>query len=169
MDNDFSWLLDDRGGGVFVIVLRGSLNEDVNPKPILETLGSLQKELKELRIDTRGVNHINSCGVREWILLMEKMQFIATCRFNSLSHVFVEQANTVANMIGKPPVPVDAFEAPYYCAKCDKQVQRLLTKADLKKVGTLYSAPAFKCDVCQSGLEADFFEDEYFTFLKRLP
>lgn len=169
MEEEFSWHIDDRGDGTFILVMHGTLNEDVNTKPILEALGSVQYEMKLLRIDTRGVNQINSCGVREWILLMEKMQFITSCHFSSLSHAFVEQANTVANMIGKPPVAVDFFEAPYYCKVCDTQSQHLLSKSDLKKMGPLYTAPAFKCERCKADLEIDFFEDEYFTFLKKLP
>ncbi len=56
---------------------------------------------------------------------------------------------------------VESFSAPYFCDECEHEEAKLLTVNDIKNM----KAPAFSCPKCQSPLELDAIEKQFFHFI----
>lgn len=144
----------------------GWINEDVNFASILKLLSEFGQEVRALCFDLGRVTQINSCGIREWLLFMERVQNRIPCSFLLVNEVFIEQANIVPNLLGKTGTPVFAFHAPYFCAKCNTRITVELKSNALDIESGSFTAPPFKCQKCSSALEFDAIEEEYFAFLR---
>jgi hypothetical protein len=156
-------------GGALIILVRGTLNEDLNFGNFFKLVSDMQltQGLREIAFDLSEVLRINSCGVREWILFIEKAQALKPIRFVSLNEAFLSQAIMVPNMLGKPGVPIDEFELPYYCEKCNVRELVIYKPSEIPFNGGQYSAPSATCSKCKGELEFDSIPSEYFGFLKR--
>ena len=143
----------------------GYINEDVNFGKTLQLITEMGVALRQVSFDMGHVSEINSCGVREWLLFVERVQALTKCKFTMVNELFIEQASIVPNMLGKPGTLVDKFSAPFYCATCDRRSLRLLETKDVALKSGKYAAPEFRCEKCTNELEFDALEDEYFTFL----
>jgi hypothetical protein len=144
----------------------GTVDEDANFSGLLKRISSAQPAANWLRFDLSGIQRINSCGVREWILFMERLGNAFELRYHSINELFAEQASIVSGMFGKGKIVVETFQAPYACQQCDRTVLKILTPKEVLKSDGDIVAPDFVCETCQSPLEFDWIADEYFGFLR---
>lgn len=159
----------DGAAATMTVIVRpiGVLDEDVNFLILTQAFQGLGVPVKNVIFDLGHVARINSCGVREWILFLEKLAGTVTLSFVNMNEIFVEQVNMMPNMLGKKGWTVLSFHAPYHCAHCNTDIAAVLQPAQVKWQGELPIAPAFVCRKCSKPLAFDWLEEEYFSFLKR--
>lgn len=162
---DFVFTLEEIGTGIHELRLDGSLNEDVNLGEIAEHVHGLQGQIQTLSIDLSQIRMLNSCGVREWILFLEDMMAFTKVQFSRVGKLFVEQASTVPNILGKPGTHVYSIELPYFCNTCSAASNVFLETSKIPLLNGVPRAPQKKCHRCGAVLELDAFEEEYFNFL----
>jgi hypothetical protein len=119
-----------------------------------------------LVFDLAGVNGINSCGVREWVLFMREFSKTTDLSLENCSVSIVDQFNLVPQTMGN--AHVTSFYAPYYCANCDEEVTVLLSTREHWDVLTAKAAPE-KRHSCGTKLDFDALEDSYFQQIERYP
>src|SRR4051794_38940483 len=99
----------------------GTIDEDVNFGAALEWIAQNCPDVARVEFDMGGVRSINSCGVREWLLFVERLGNRVVSVFENVSEVFVEQANMISNMFGRRTNEVRTFQAPYHCEACNRE------------------------------------------------
>lgn len=113
-------------------------------------------------IDLGEVERINSCGVRDWVNWLTKVEkggsrvVLVEC-----SPAIVSQINLVNNFTGSGVVK--SFFAPYFCPNCDREKVLLVEAAEMGP--SPHRAPVCRCDECDGVMEFDDMEDSYFAFL----
>lgn len=79
-------------------------------------------------INTKEINRINSCGVREWITAMKKMPAGIELVYEECSPAFMDQVNMITNFVGKGAIkslylPYENPSNGYKCeVLCDLEV-----------------------------------------------
>ncbi|MCM2279196.1 MAG: hypothetical protein NDJ89_14055 [Oligoflexia bacterium] len=147
----------------------GVVDEDLNATVILTALSSAVPPVKALKLDLGHVSRMNSCGVREWLLLMERLCRFPNCSIVNANELFVEQANIIPGVFGKKAtVKVESFQAPYHCGVCARDCIKLISPGQVRIEEGELKAPEFRCEKCQGPMEFDWSEEEYFSFVKRL-
>ena len=116
-------------------------------------------------VNLEGIEMINSCGVREWVHAIQAFPKSAKVIYEKLAPRIVEQVNYVANFLGHGKIA--SFYAPYFCPKCKKEENVLLSTEAIAKSFS-GKAPSEKCPTCKSAMEFDDIEEEYFSFLEDL-
>src|SRR5262245_61574852 len=113
-------------------------------------------------IDLAEIERINSCGVRDWVNWLTKIEKgggrvgLVEC-----SPAIVSQINLVNNFTGQGVVK--SFYAPYYCPNCDREKVLLIEAAEMGPPP--HRAPTCRCDECDGVMDFDDMEDSYFAFL----
>ena len=151
----------------------GIIDEDTNFSIALEQISTLAPKPQALHIDLSKVRRINSCGVREWILFMERLMTLTRCAFVQVNELMIEQANMVPSILGQKGTPVLSFYAPYHCTHCNKDVPVLLdpSQVEFRKQGTAGGTPSIPhpdCPDCKKPMDFDWLAEEYFGFVKHL-
>jgi len=138
--------------------LRGVIDEDNHLDGLFPRL-----EGSVLVVDVAEVERINSCGVRDWVNWLGKVEgnghrtVLIRC-----SPAIIGQVNLVTNFAGG--AIIHSFYAPYYCSACDKELQKLIeTEALLTRKPA--RAPSFRCSDCGGELDFDDIEASYFAFI----
>jgi hypothetical protein len=148
-------------GDVTIAALKGTIDEDA------ELVTKLQGLTGKVRFELADVTAINSCGVREWINALREIEGRDTrIEFAGVSVALIQQFNMILNARGIGRVV--SFHAPYYCEKCRKPREMLLSIAEhpgLQTPGEL-RAPARECPACGAALEFDEIEEKYLNFLE---
>lgn len=148
-------------GDVTVATLKGTIDEDA------ELVSKLQGLTGKVRFELADITAINSCGVREWINALREIEGRDTrIEFAGVSVALVQQFNMILNARGLGRVT--SFHAPYYCDKCRRPREILLTIAEhpgLQNAGEL-RVPARECPSCGQALEFDEIEEKYLNFLE---
>ena len=120
-------------------------------------------------IDLREVERINSCGVRDWVNWLGRVEgknieiVLVEC-----SPAIVAQINLVNNFTGNGVVK--SFYVPYFCPECDEEKVLLCETADMGPPP--HEAPICRCDECDLVMDFDDMPDSYFAFLanqKKVP
>lgn len=143
-------------GDYSLLTLKGVIDEEAD---LEDTFADLKPNVI---LNLEGIEMINSCGVREWIHTFEKVPPEIKVQYDKCAPRIVEQMNYVANFIGTGKVI--SFHAPYFCSQCQESVNVLLDVKDLAKAEST-EAPAKNCPKCNSSMEFDDIEEEYFSFL----
>ena len=141
---------------VCYVKLSGVIDED-------NSLGSLVEQIPAgtAIINVGEVERINSCGVRDWVNWLGKVEknngsvILVEC-----SPAIVAQINLVHNFTGGGAVK--SFFAPYFCPACDLEKVLLIESAELSGTPT---APTCRCDECDGVMDFDDMEESYFAFL----
>ena len=113
-------------------------------------------------IDLREVERINSCGVRDWVNWLGRVEgknieiVLVEC-----SPAIVAQINLVNNFTGNGVVK--SFYVPYFCPECDEEKVLLCETADMGPPP--HEAPICRCDECDLVMDFDDMPDSYFAFL----
>ncbi len=113
-------------------------------------------------IDLGEVERINSCGVRDWVNWLSKIEAKETdVVLVECSPAIVAQINLVNNFTGAGVVK--SFYVPYFCPECDEEKVLLCEAADMGPPP--HEPPTCRCDECD--LVMDFYDmpDSYFAFL----
>ncbi|MCM2276676.1 MAG: hypothetical protein NDJ89_01200 [Oligoflexia bacterium] len=148
---------------------RGVLEEEKPLDAVAEYLNGMRQTIEEVVFDLSGVERINSSGVRCWLDFMKRIQgYPFRFRFGGVSEFFLEQANAKPWMLGKRPLPIDSFEAPYFCETCSSRTVRTLRTAELDLKAEPFRAPSASCESCGKPMRLDESEEYFFQFLKRL-
>jgi hypothetical protein len=152
-------------GAVLSIGMAGVIDEDVNFSVVIERIKSMGV-IKELRFELGQLERMNSCGVREWLLLVEHLTAAQVpLVFVNATEMFVDQLNMIPNLIGRGSV-LHSFQAPYHCERCDEDHLVLLETAKVAEARG--GAPEATCPKCQGKLEFGWLPEEYFGFLARV-
>ncbi len=119
--------------------------------------------LKELNgdiiVDFKNLTRINSCGVKEWVEVINTGD--KNLSYDNCSLVTVKQLNAVPDFMGGSRVI--KFYAPYYCEECDEERECLLEVANFDPG----NVPELKCSECEHAMSFDGVASHYFSFLKR--
>ena len=114
-------------------------------------------------INTADVERINSCGVRDWVTWLTRLeQGGADLYFVDCSPTIMTQVNLVNNFLGSGSII--NFYAPYFCASCDTD-KMLLIDVGEAQAASPFTAPTCRCDQCDHTMEFDDIESSYFAFL----
>lgn len=153
--------------GVTYLKLGGVIDED-------NDLAGLESKLGpgSLVINLAEVERINSCGVRDWVNWLGRVEkngarpILVEC-----APPIVSQINLVHNFTGSGAVK--NFYAPYFCSRCEKEKILLLETRDVAASGgPPFTAPTVRCDECDGPMDFDDMEESYFAFLsnaKKVP
>jgi anti-anti-sigma regulatory factor len=116
-----------------------------------------------LVVDLSEIDRINSCGVRDWVNWLGRVEKIgARVVMSECSPAIVAQINLVNNFTAAGVVK--SFYAPYFCPQCDHEKVLLIETRDA--VGQRpFRAPSCRCDECDGPMDFDDMEDSYFAFL----
>jgi anti-anti-sigma regulatory factor len=117
-----------------------------------------------LVINCRGINRINSVGVKAWIkffgsLQQQKLPF----SFEDFAPVLVENINMVQNF--NCGAPITSVMVPYCCGSCNAPAFRVMKPEEIKAAS--FQPPAIACPKCGQESEFDDDPDEYFAYLQR--
>jgi hypothetical protein len=137
----------------------GDINENFRQKDIPRI------SRPQIHLHLKNVGSFNSCGIREWILLITDLSKMGKLSFFECSVTAIDQINMVPNSLGGGTV--NSFYAPYYC-QCGVETVKLISVKDHENTLKRLVAPEFSCD-CGNTLEFDALEETYFQFLTVLP
>ncbi len=143
---------------VTYVKLSGVIDEDNELAGLGEKIGA-----GTAIIDVSEIERINSCGVRDWVNWLGKIEkngakvILVEC-----SPAIVAQINLVNNFTGQGVVK--SFYAPYFCPNCDLEKVLLVETRDLAGSAP-FKAPSCRCDECDGPMDFDDMEESYFAFL----
>ena len=146
------------GDGWTYVRLEGVIDED-------NRLRELSRDIRGdlLLVDLRGVERINSCGVRDWVSWLEVVAGSrAETALLDVSPAMVAQLNLVGNFATHSSVM--SVRAPYYCEGCDLERSLILEVSDLTRMGKA-KAPQLPCEACGLPMAFDDIEESYFAFV----
>lgn len=136
------------------VVLRGDFTEAT-------TFDSLVPQMVgRVMFDLAEVTYVNSLGVRAWCEFLRAARIVGY-EFVACSVPFVVQAAMVRDALGRGTVT--SFFAPYHCAACDYQDERLLQTALI--LAANLEPPTFVCPACRGALQFDDLPERYLAFL----
>jgi anti-anti-sigma regulatory factor len=158
--------------GYVTLTPEGMVDEDSALENYFDDLDGIRRDgivFKSIAFDLSKITHMNSCGIREWVMFMERVQALNVPYFVvNMNELFVEQLSMISNLLGKAKVPILAFEIPYYCAKCDVKETKTFKTTDVTFTNGEYQAPAATCEKCSGPLDLDAIAEEYFVFIERM-
>ncbi|MCG8424348.1 MAG: hypothetical protein MJE77_41175 [Proteobacteria bacterium] len=144
-------------GDVAYVKLSGVIDED-------NELADLNDKIPEgtVIIDLGDVERINSCGVRDWVNWLSRVeQGNTNVVLVECSPAIVAQINLVNNFTGNGAVK--SFYVPYFCPECDEEKVLLVETADMGPPP--HEPPTCRCDECDLVMDFDDMPDSYFAFL----
>lgn len=142
-----------------VVVLQRSLTERSSFAGLAGRLES------NVLFDLRHLSLLSSLGVNRWLAFLREIPARTEYRFAHCSVPFCTQASFIADMVGRGQVV--SFYAPYYCAACDREVERELTAASLD-LAEGAAAPALVCPSCGEPMLFEDLPERFFRFLRRV-
>src|SRR5688572_15364704 len=144
-------------GDVSYVKLGGVIDED-------NELGELVEKIPNgtAVIDLGEIERINSCGVRDWVNWLSKLETNGTRSvLVECSPAIVAQINLVNNFTGNGVVK--SFYVPYFCPECDEEKVLLVEATDMGPPPR--EPPTCRCDECDLVMDFDDMPDSYFAFL----
>src|SRR5690349_10551855 len=144
-------------GDVSYVKLGGVIDED-------NELGDLVDKIPPgtAVIDLGEIERINSCGVRDWVNWLGKLEGNTTrVVLVECSPAIVAQINLVNNFTGSGVVK--SFYVPYFCPECDEEKVLLVEAADMGPPP--HEPPTCRCDECDLVMDFEDMPDSYFAFL----
>ena len=138
-------------GDVSYVKLAGVIDED-------NELGDLVDRIPTgtAVIDLGEIERINSCGVRDWVNWLSKLESNGTRSvLVECSPAIVAQINLVNNFTGSGVVK--SFYVPYFCPECDEEKVLLVEAADMGPPP--HEPPTCRCDECDLVMDFDDMPD----------
>lgn len=137
--------------------LEGVINE--------EAVLSFMSEIPEgpVVINTKNVERINSCGVREWIQALKTVPEGAQISYEECSAAFLDQVNMISNFIGNGKIK--SIYIPYVCESCDAKQDKLIDLDECLQDDEL-ELPELSCSDCDEDMELGDDPDQLFSFLE---
>ena len=144
-------------GDVSYVKLGGVIDEDNELSDLVDKIPS-----GTAVIDLGEIERINSCGVRDWVNWLGKLEGQATrAVLVECSPAIVAQINLVNNFTGSGVVK--SFYVPYFCPECDEEKVLLVEATDMGPPP--HEPPTCRCDECDLVMDFDDMPDSYFAFL----
>jgi anti-anti-sigma regulatory factor len=146
---------------VTYVKLSGVIDEDNELGDLVDRIGQ-----GTTVIDLGEIERINSCGVRDWVNWLTKIErngarpVLVEC-----SPAIVAQINLVNNFTGNGVVK--SFFAPYFCPSCDLEKVLLVETQEMMGQDPPH-APTCRCDECDGVMDFDDMEESYFAFLVQM-
>jgi anti-anti-sigma regulatory factor len=113
-------------------------------------------------IDLGEIERINSCGVRDWVNWLSRLEGQGTrLVLVECSPAIVAQINLVNNFTGNGVVK--SFFVPYFCPECDEEKVLLVETSEMGPPP--HEPPMCRCDECDLVMDFDDMPDSYFAFL----
>jgi hypothetical protein len=139
--------------------LFGPINEDaeVHLPKLVNTLG------KNVIINFKQVESVNSCGVRAWITFMRELEKGRNLVFEECTPEIVSQINMIPNFRGK--AVVQSVYASYTCPTCSHQQKHLFIKGSNMPASSDDGGGTVACSKCSKPTEMDEIEEEFFAWL----
>ena len=133
------------------LVLQGVLDENADLK-------SLPPHAQWDCVNFKDVQRINSCGVRDWVLLLQARagQPLA---YEACPIAIVRQINSVPEF--SKGIVIRSLFAPYFCEACDEERLILIDPATVQN----RQPPAVPCATCKAPLKFDAIPNQFFQFL----
>ena len=133
----------------------GKISEDFHQEEII-----FEDNMNQVVFNLKDVSMINSCGIREWIKMTQRIDPTVEIIYEFVPPVFVNQMNLVQGLLPENGT-VSSFYAPYYDEENDSEL-KVLIKSSQTVDG---KAPVVKT---KDGVELEFdgIEANYFKFLK---
>jgi CheY-like chemotaxis protein len=153
----FVWRTVEEGGRT-VIELQGVLRADSDLTPLYSRRGDVWLRLREFR-------RISSDSVQKWIDFVRGLPPGERLHLIECPIPFIHQANLITNLLERQEVV--SFFAPYSCARCGLDEERLIDVRDDLDGGRRRQPPPQRCSSCGGPLAFDELVDEYFAFLDR--
>src|SRR6187549_3788010 len=156
MSQKFQSAVQHRGDVSFV-KLGGVIDEDNELSDLVEKIPP-----GTAVIDLGEIERINSCGVRDWVNWLSKLEHNGTRSvLVECSPAIVAQINLVNNFTGNGVVK--SFYVPYFCPECDEEKVLLVEASDMGPPP--HEPPTCRCDECDLVMDFDDMPDSYFAFL----
>ena len=156
MSQKFQAAVQHRGDVSFV-KLGGVIDEDNELSDLVEKIPT-----GTAVIDLGEIERINSCGVRDWVNWLSKLETNGTRSvLVECSPAIVAQINLVNNFTGNGVVK--SFYVPYFCPECDEEKVLLVEASDMGPPP--HEPPTCRCDECDLVMDFDDMPDSYFAFL----
>src|SRR5580698_2236812 len=156
MSQKFQHTVQQRGDVSFV-KLGGVIDED---NQLAELVDNIPQGTAV--IDLGEIERINSCGVRDWVNWLSKLEANGTRSvLVECSPAIVAQINLVNNFTGSGVVK--SFYVPYFCPECDEEKVLLVEASDMGPPP--HEPPTCRCDECDLVMDFDDMPDSYFAFL----
>ncbi len=153
----FRWRTVEEGGRS-IVELYGVLRADSDLAPLATLKGDVWLRLREFR-------RISSDSVQKWIDFVRGTPPGERLHLVECPIPFIHQANLITNLLERQEV--ESFFAPYSCAACALDEERLIdVKRDLDG-GKRRTPPPQKCSSCGGPLAFDELVEQYFAFLDR--
>jgi anti-anti-sigma regulatory factor len=148
MAEDFAFQVTERPAELLITVA-GVVSEDSRFE-IPDARG------RRIVIDPRGVERMNSMGVRNWIHFIEQLQAHSPdIVIRHLPPVMVSQASMITTFVGRSRI--ESFLSPWFCPSCENTLEQLHSfHDDLPR--------AIACPRCRSPMELDWDRDAYLAF-----
>src|SRR5947208_4258201 len=144
-------------GDVSYVKLGGVIDEDNELSELIDKIPS-----GTAVIDLGEIERINSCGVRDWVNWLSKLESNGTRSvLVECSPAIVAQINLVNNFTGNGVVK--SFYVPYFCPECDEEKVLLVEATDMGPPP--HEPPTCRCDECDLVMDFDDMPDSYFAFL----
>ena len=144
-------------GDVSYVKLGGVIDEDNELSDLVDKIPA-----GTAVIDLGEIERINSCGVRDWVNWLSKLENAGTRSvLVECSPAIVAQINLVNNFTGSGVVK--SFYVPYFCPECDEEKVLLVEAADMGPPP--HEPPTCRCDECDLVMDFDDMPDSYFAFL----
>ena len=137
-----------------IITLSGRIDEDSHFDEITSSHSDV------FVFDFKNVTLINSCGVREWINLVNSIIKKSKIIYRHCPQIMIEQMNMVQGFLPEG-ASIESFYAPYFDPDQDKEVKILLSLSEIRNK----KAPIKNNDK-GTELEFDALEAQYFNFIK---
>jgi len=152
----FDWKNDD------YVTISGTVDETSNFSELFK------KNHETLFLDLKNILRINSSGVRQWVLALDKLKDVEI-HFINCSTSVVEQLSMVPEFLNKKSV-VESFDATYICENCNiSQTITLVVGFDIEAGHKNYTdGPERFCPNCKQKMEFDHNPDSYLFFLSNL-
>ncbi|MDB4967733.1 MAG: hypothetical protein JWN44_3422 [Myxococcales bacterium] len=153
----FRWRTVEEPGRT-VIELYGVLRADSDLTALQRLSGAVWLRMREFR-------RISSDSVQKWIDFVRSLPSEQKLHLIEVPIPFIHQANLITNLLERQEV--ESFYAPYSCAACGIDEERLVdVKKDLDG-GKKRQPPPMKCSSCGGALAFDELTEQYFAFLDR--
>lgn len=144
-------------GDVSYVKLGGVIDEDNGLADLVDKIPT-----GTAVIDLGEIERINSCGVRDWVTWLSKLENNGTRSvLVECSPSIVAQINLVNNFTGSGVVK--SFYVPYFCPECDEEKVLLVEANDMGPAP--HEPPTCRCDECDLVMDFDDMPDSYFAFL----
>jgi anti-anti-sigma regulatory factor len=144
-------------GDVSYVKLGGVIDEDNELNDLVDKIPA-----GTAVIDLGEIERINSCGVRDWVNWLTKLESNGTRSvLVECSPAIVAQINLVNNFTGNGVVK--SFYVPYFCPECDEEKVLLVEASDMGPPP--HEPPTCRCDECDLVMDFDDMPDSYFAFL----